>query len=54
VLVSSNWQMAKSGLSVCQRAASARMHNPLKCNRLAKPSKYQGKVVPTVVSLTTV
>ncbi|PKU42455.1 hypothetical protein llap_7255 [Limosa lapponica baueri] len=29
------------------------MHNPLKSNRLAKPSKYQGKVVPAAVSLTT-
>lgn len=54
MLVSSDGQMKKSSLSVCQCAASAWMRNPLKSNRLAKPSKYQGKAVPTVVSLTTV
>lgn len=54
MLMSSDWKMKKSRLSVCQCAASAWMHNPLKSNRLAKSSKYQGKVVPTVVSLTTV
>lgn len=30
------------------------LRSPLESSRLAEPPKYQGKVVPTVVSLTTI